>query len=278
MVKIRKILTNFIFLALCLVWLFPIYIIIVNSFKDRQEIYNNLLALPTSLSFNFYIDAMGRMNFLNAFTNSLIVTGVSIIFIIVLTSMTAWMLVRTNNRISVLIFTIFIATMLIPFQTLMMPLMQVMSGLERNLGVSIFNNLGGLIFMNIGFGAGLAVFLFHGFIGSIPVSLEEAATIDGCTKWGVFWRIVFPMLKPVTVTVTILNVIWLWNDYLLPSLFLRNVAVRTIPLSTFSFFGQFTIEWSLAMAGLTLTVIPVIVFYLSAQKHIIKGVAAGAVK
>mgnify|MGYP000985132576 FL=1 len=124
----------------------------------------------------------------------------------------------------------------------------------------------------------MAVFLYHGFVKSIPVSLEEAATIDGCTRLGVFWKIVFPMLKPTTVTVVILDVIWIWNDYLLPSLVLSSKANRTIPLSTSSFFGQFTIQWNMAMAGLTLTIIPVIIFYLCAQKYIIKGVAAGAVK
>jgi raffinose/stachyose/melibiose transport system permease protein len=132
--------------------------------------------------------------------------------------------------------------------------------------------------MNIGFGASLAVFLYHGFVKSIPVSLEEAAIIDGCTTWGVFWRIVFPMLKPTTVTVMVLDVIWIWNDYLLPSLVLTSKANRTIPLSTASFFGEFTIQWNMAMAGLMLTIIPVIIFYLLSQKYIIKGVAAGAVK
>ena len=114
--------------------------------------------------------------------------------------------------------------------------------------------------MYIGFGASMAVFLYHGFVKSIPVSLEEAATIDGCTKFGVFWKIVFPMLKPTTMTVIILDVIWIWNDYLLPSLVLSSKANRTIPLSTFSFFGQFTIQWNKAMAGLTLTIIPVVIF------------------
>jgi raffinose/stachyose/melibiose transport system permease protein len=192
--------------------------------------------------------------------------------------MCAWMLVRSNNRLSKIIFMVFVATMLIPFQTLMMPLMQEMSGVKRNLGIPMVDTLGALVYMNIGFGASMAVFLYHGFVKSIPRSLEEAATIDGCNTFGVFWRIVFPMLKPVTVTVMVLDVIWIWNDYLLPSLVLTGKANRTIPLSTASFFGEFTIQWNMAMAGLMLTIIPVIIFYLCAQKYIIKGVAAGAVK
>ena len=278
MEKFKKIILNTIVLILCVGYLFPIYIIVANSFKNRSELYENILALPSRLSFEYYAEAMKKMQFLNAFQNSLIVTLVSILFIVTLASMTAWMLVRTEKVISVIIFNVFVATMLIPFQTLMMPLMQEMGWIRDNLHIPMMDTLGGLIYMNIGFGASMAVFLYHGFVKSIPISLEEAATIDGCTKLGVFWKIVFPMLKPTTVTVIILDVIWIWNDYLLPSLVISSKANRTIPLSTASFFGQFTIQWNMAMAGLTLTIIPVIIFYLCAQKYIIKGVAAGAVK
>lgn len=132
--------------------------------------------------------------------------------------------------------------------------------------------------MNIGFGMSMAIFLFHGFIKTVPYEIEEAATIDGCNKFQLFWHIVFPVLTPTTVTVAILNVLSLWNDYLLPSLTLRDLELRTIPLSTFFFFGQFNIEWNLALAGLVLTIIPVILFYLFTQKYIIKGIAAGAIK
>lgn len=277
-ISFKSAVLNTLVIVLCLFYLFPIYIILVNSFKSRSELYGNILALPESFSFQYYAKAMDKMNFTRALGNSVVVTALSILFIIILASMTAWMLVRVNNRLSRILFNIFVATMLIPFQTLMMPLMQEMGWIRDTLGIPVLDTLGGLIFMNIGFGASMAVFLYHGFIKSIPVSLEEAATIDGCSKFGVFWRIVFPMLKPTTVTVMILDVIWIWNDYLLPSLVLSSKANRTIPLSTFSFFGQFTIQWNMAMAGLMLTIIPVILFYFAAQKYIIKGVAAGAVK
>lgn len=276
--KAKRILVNSLVLMLCTVYLFPIYIIIVNSFKSRSELYENILALPSRLNFEYYSKAMNKMQFLHSFYNSLFVTFTSILIIVTLASMTAWMLVRTEKNISIVIFNVFVATMLIPFQTLMMPLMQEMGWIRDNLHIPMLDTLGGLIYMNVGFGASMAVFLYHGFVKSIPVSLEEAATIDGCTKLGVFWKIVFPMLKPTTVTVIILDVIWIWNDYLLPSLVISSKANRTIPLSTASFFGQFTIQWNMAMAGLTLTIIPVIIFYLCAQKYIIKGVAAGAVK
>jgi raffinose/stachyose/melibiose transport system permease protein len=276
--KFKKTGLNALVIVLCLLYLFPLYIVVVNSFKNRAELYEDILALPSSFSFQYYANAMERMNFLNALANSFVVTVLSILAIAVLASMTAWMLVRSNNKLSRIIFMVFVATMLIPFQTLMMPLMQEMSGIKRSLGIPMVDTLGALVYMNIGFGASLAVFLYHGFIKSIPISLEEAATIDGCSTLGVYWRIVFPMLKPTTLTVMVLDVIWIWNDYLLPSLVLTSRANRTIPLSTASFFGEFTIQWNMAMAGLMLTIIPVIVFYLFTQKYIIKGVAAGAVK
>lgn len=276
--KFKKILLNLFTILVCTLYLFPIYIVIANSFKNRAELYEDMLALPSKFSFEFYEKAMKKMEFLKAFSNSFVVTGVSILCIVILASMAAWMLVRVDDLFSKILFMTFVATMLIPFQTLMMPLMQVMGWVRDNLHIPMIDTLGGLIYMNIGFGASMAVFLYHGFIKSIPVSLEEAATIDGCNKFQVFWKIVFPMLKPTTVTVIILDVIWIWNDYLLPSLVISQKDLRTIPLSTASFFGQFTIQWNLAMAGLTLTIIPVIIFYLLAQKHIIKGVAAGAVK
>lgn len=276
--KAGNVIKDSLLVLLALVFLSPIYIIFVNSFKDRQELYDNALSLPTNFSFQYYLEAMEKMNFLSAIGNSLYVTIVSVLIIVVLSSMTAWMLVRTDNKLSTVIFMTFIATMLIPFQTLMMPLMQFMSSITNNLNIPIYNTREGLIFMNIGFHASISVFLYHGFIKSIPITLEEAATIDGATKFGVFWRIIFPMLKPITATVMILNVISIWNDFLLPSLTLIDTNLRTIPLSTFYFFGEFSIQWNLAMAGLTLTIIPVIIFYALAQKHIIKGIGEGAVK
>lgn len=273
-----KIIKELLLLIAALFFLSPIYIIIVNSFKDRQELYENVLALPKEFSFQYYVEAMEKMNFLSALANSLYITIISVLIIVVLSSMTAWMLARTDNTLSKIIFMIFIATMLIPFQTLMMPLMQFMSTITNTLHIPMINTREGLIFMHIGFSSSISVFLYHGFVKSIPITLEEAATIDGASKFGVFWRIIFPILKPITVTVMILNVINIWNDYLLPSLTLTDKGLRTIPLSTFYFFGEFTIQWNLAMAGLMLTIIPVVIFYVLAQKHIIKGIGEGAVK
>lgn len=277
--KRSGIISNILLMAFCVLWLYPVYIIIVNSFKSRAEMYANSLALPSELSLQYYTAAFAKMNFFIAFKNSLVVTVISVIFIVILTSMTAWMFVRTNNTLSKILFSIIIVTMLVPFQTIMMPLMQEMNMFQKATGLQFKDSIGGLIFMYIGFGAGMGVFLYHGFIrSSCPVSLEEAAMIDGASTWRVFWQIVFPILKPITVTVAILDVIWIWNDYLLPSLTLTSQDNKTIPLAMALFFGQYNIEWNMSMAALTFSIIPVIVFYLSAQKYIIKGIAAGAVK
>lgn len=269
---------NVIVIALCLFYLFPIYLILTNSFKSRSEMYENMVALPEKFSFQYYASALGKMNFSSSLRNSIILTVVSITIIVILTSMTAWMFVRSSNKLSKIFFGLLVATMLIPFQTIMMPLMQEMNWISRTFGIQMTDSIPGLIFMYIGFGAGMGVFLYHGFVSSIPISLEEAATIDGCNTWQLFWKIVFPVLKPTTMTVIILDVIWIWNDYLLPSLTLKSTANRTIPISTAKFFGQYTISWNEAMAALVVTIVPVAVFYLCCQKYIVKGVAAGAVK
>lgn len=276
--KVYKIACNAIVAALCLCYLFPIYLILTNSFKSRAEMYENMVALPEKFSFQYYASALEKMNFVISLRNSVLLTVISIGAIVILTSMTAWMFVRSNNMLSKFFFNILVATMLIPFQTIMMPLMQEMNWINRTFHIHMTDSIPGLIFMYIGFGAGMGVFLYHGFVSSIPVSLEEAAIIDGCSTFSVFWRIVFPVLKPTTMTVIILNVIWIWNDYLLPSLTLKSTENRTIPISTAKFFGQYTISWNEAMAALVVTIVPVAIFYLCCQKYIVKGVAAGAVK
>ncbi|QQO08477.1 carbohydrate ABC transporter permease [Breznakiella homolactica] len=278
MKKRTNIICSILLFLAALLYLSPFYVVIVNSFKNRAEISLNPLGLPKTLTFEYYQTAMQKMNFGSALTNSLFVTVLSIVFIIILTSATAWIMVRRPSKIGSVVFYIFIATMIIPFQSIMMPLMQFMGILKNTTGIPFLNSHFGLIYMNIGFGVGMCVFLYHGFIKSIPVSIEEAATIDGCNTWQLFLRIVFPMLKTTTVTAMILQVIHIWNDFLLPSLVLSSKDLRTIPLSTYSFFGEYTIQWNLAMAGLTLTILPVIIFYIAAQKYIVAGVSSGAIK
>jgi raffinose/stachyose/melibiose transport system permease protein len=259
-------------ILLGLVFLVPFYYVVSNSLKPFAEILTNTSALPSVLQFQNYVNAFQQMNYLKVFTNSLIITVASNVIIVVFCSMAAYMLVRTKKKISNIIFMTFVAAMVIPFQSIMIPLVKV----AGNMG--LLNSIWGLVFMYLGFGSGMTIFLYHGFIKGIPVELEEAAIIDGCSPFGVFWRIVFPLLKPITVTIIILNSLWIWNDFLLPLLVLQNPELRTIPLATFFFFGQYTKQWDLALAALVISIIPLLIFFFMMQKHIIKGIASGSIK
>ncbi|ADU28767.1 carbohydrate ABC transporter permease [Evansella cellulosilytica] len=257
-------------LILAVIWIAPFYLMIVNAFKSRNEIFSGVLGLPESLSLDNFVQAWQDLDFLNSLMNSVIITVGSVAIIIFFSSMAGYALARNKSKLSGVILLLFVAAMLIPFQSVMIPL------------VSLFNQAGmlnqaGLIFMYLGFGCSLSIFLYHGAMTGISASLDEAALIDGANKWQIFFYIIFPLLKPISVTVGILNTIWIWNDYLLPSLVLSE-STATIPLKMFFFFGQYTTQWHLALAGLVLAVIPVIIGYFLAQRHIIEGVAEGAVK
>jgi raffinose/stachyose/melibiose transport system permease protein len=269
--KISKWGMNILGIVLGLICLSPFYIIIVNSFKTKGELFESTLALPSSFNLANYSNAWQQLDFIKVLGNSLLITIVSVILIIFFSAMAAWMLQRTNSKLSNIILFIFVSSMLVTFQCIMLPLINIMGKLN-------LLNIPGIIFMYIGFGCSSAVFLYHGFVKSIPKELDEAATIDGCTKWQTFRYIIFPLLKPISITVAILNTVWIWNDFLLPSLVINNPGTRTIPLSMFFFFGQYTKQWDLALAGLVLTIIPVLIFYFFAQKHIIKSVTSGSIK
>lgn len=260
-------------ILLAIIFLAPFYLVLSNSFKTQQGIFLNVMGLPFDEFFNpqNYIEAFRQLNFIRSFFNSLVITVSSTVIIIVFSSMAAWMLVRTKTKLSTLLFFMFTAAMLIPFQSVMLPLVNIMGRL------GLLNPVG-LVFMYLGFGSSLSVVLYHGFIKSIPVELEEAATIDGCSKLQIFWYIIFPLLKPITVTVSILNVMWIWNDFLLPQLVINKPEWHTIPLRMFYFFGQYSRRWDLALAGLVISMIPIIIFYIIVQKHIIKGITQGSIK
>lgn len=259
-------------IVLGLVFLVPFYYVVSNSLKPFAEILTNTSALPKVFQFDNYVRAFEMLDFFNVFKNSLIITIASNVVLVIFCSMAAYMLVRTKKKISNIIFMTFVAAMIIPFQSIMIPLIKT----AGNFG--LLNSVWGLVIMYLGFGSGMTIFLYHGFIKGIPVELEEAAIIDGCSRFGVFWRIVFPLLKPITVTIVILNSLWIWNDFLLPSLVLQDSELRTIPLATFFFFGQYTKQWDLALAALVLGIIPLLIFFFSMQKHIIKGITSGSIK
>jgi raffinose/stachyose/melibiose transport system permease protein len=269
--NVGKVVLGIIGAAFGLLFLSPFYIIVVNSFKTKKELFASVLSIPKMFTFDNYKQAFDRLHYLSAITNSLIVTIGGVIVLAIFASMAGWMLERTKTKTSNAILLLFISSMLIPFQAIMLPLVRIMGKIK-------FLNMGGLIFMYLGFGAALSIFLYHGFVKGIPKELDEASMLDGCTKFQTFWYIIFPLLKPITVTVSILNTVWIWNDFLLPSLVINKPETQTIPLRTFFFFGEYTKQWNLALAGLTLAIIPVIIFYFIAQKHIIKSIAAGSIK
>lgn len=258
-------------IVLALIWISPFYLMIVNSLKTKKEMFTDVLRLPQAFNLDNYKEAFKELDFFNTFLNSLLITVVSVAVIIIFSSMAAYALSRTKSKISTLLFFMFVAAMLIPFQSVMIPLITIFGKLD-------FLNRYGIIFMYMGFGSSLSIFLYHGTLSGISRSLDEAATIDGCNKFQVFWYVIFPILKPITVTVGILNTIWIWNDYLLPSLVINQEGMQTIPLKMFFFFGEYTKQWHLALAGLTIAIIPVIVSYFFAQREIIKGISEGAVK
>ena len=270
-VRKKRFILALIGLVLSALYLFPFYIMIINSFKTRRELFLDTLGLPDTLYFDNFVLAWERLNFPRAFLNSLLISTGSIILIIVFSAMAGWKLERTKTGTSTFIFYFFISAMLIPFQSVMLPLIRLMGKMN-------FLNMPGLIIMYLGFGSSFSIFLYHGFIKSVPRSLDEAAIIDGCNDWKLFWHIIFPVMKPISVTVAILNATWIWNDYLLPSLVINKEKTHTIPLRVFFFFGEYTKQWNLAMAGLILAIIPVILFYFFSQRHIIRSFVEGSIK
>lgn len=256
-----------------LLYLFPVFVLIINSFKGLKSIYINIIELPNKQTFTFnnYIDAFRRLDYIRSFKNSFIITVIGTFCILLFSSMASWVLVRYRTKTSNIIFMIFAASILIPFQCVMLPLISEMGKLNML-------NQGGLIFMNIGFASGFAIMLFHGFIKNVPEELEESASIDGCSQPMTFFFIVAPLLKSIYVTVGILNAIVIWNDYLLPSLTINKEGMQTLPLKTYLFFGQFAKRWDYGTAGLVLVMLPILIVYLIAQKQIIRGVTEGAVK
>ncbi len=268
----RTFLLEIVAIALAIVFMIPFYFVLVNSVKPFAAILIDAAAWPEEFMFSNYARVWEIIQFPRAFMNSFIITTISNIGLVLISSMAAWKMVRTPGKFSKVLFILFVSAMVIPFQTVMIPLMKV----GGTLGLT--NSIPGLILMYFGFGVPLSLFLYHGFVKTVPVEIEESAMMDGCSSFGVFWRIVFPLLKPITVTVVILNTLWIWNDYLLPLLVLQDAELRTIPLAASSFFAQYTKQWDMGLAALVLGITPVIIFFLFLQKHIIKGIASGSIK
>lgn len=262
--------------VLSLAFLYPIFLILFNSLKEETSISTNtVFDIPTSESFaglENYLNAVTAKGFLGSFGYSLVITITSVAAICLFCAMCAWFITRVQNKWTGAIYYLCVFSMVVPFQMVMYTLSKTADTLKLNTPWNIW-------VIYLGFGAGLAVFMFTGFMKSIPLEVEEAAMIDGCNPIQTFFRIVFPMLRPTMVSVGILEAMWVWNDYLLPTLVLDIKKYRTIPMLIQYFKGSYgKVEMGPMMAAIMLTIIPVVIVYLAGQKHIIKGVAAGAVK
>ena len=268
-------LTVLVVLFIC--FIFPFILVVINVFKTKGDITSDPLALIGEHGFTLknFPEAMKKMNFGRVFTNSLIITVSSTVLTILVSSMTAFVIVRNSGwKICTLMFSLMIASMVSPFQVLMVPLVSVYGG---TLGV--LNHRITLILMHVGFSVSMAMFMFHGAIKTnIPLELEEAATIDGCSRWQTYWKVVFPLLKPTIATVAVINAMGYWNDYLLPSLVLTKKELYTIPIATQVFYGTYSTDIGLVMAALLLAMLPIMILYIFLQRYIVEGVTSGAVK
>lgn len=260
-------------IILGLLFLVPFYFVAINSLKTLGEILVDAASLPKEAIWANYTKAWSVIKFPSALFNSVSIAVVSVVCIVVVSSMTAYRFVRRPTVFNKILLSLLIASMIIPFQSIMLQLVRITSLLELR------GNFYGIIACYIGFGLALSTFLFHGFIKTVPLEIEEAAVVDGCSPLGVFWKIVFPLLKPIIITVVILNTLWIWNDYLLPVLVIgSNKDLTTLPLAITRLFGQYTKQWDLALAALAVSILPILAFFLFLQKHIVEGITAGSVK
>ena len=259
-----------------LAFIFPFIMVVVNVFKQKSDIMRDPLVLIGSKGFTLenFPNAMEKMFFWRSFGHSLVITVSATILTILLSSMTAFVIVRNKWKACGILFGLMIASMVIPFQVLMVPLVSLYGGI-----FGVLNHRLTLILMHVGFSLSMAAFMFHGAIRTnIPLELEEAALIDGCTRWKTWWRVVFPLLKPTIATVAIIDAMAFWNDYLLPSLVLQKKELYTIPIATQAFYGTYTSDLGLIMAALLLAMLPILILYVLLQRFIVEGVTSGAVK
>lgn len=257
-------------LLVCL-WFYPFFLIVINSFKTKAEIFQSTLSLPGGLSFENYLEALEKLDFIRSLMNSLLITVGSLILVVFVSSMAAYALSRNTSRLSSVLYFVVAIGLLIPFQGIMIPLISLFGRMN-------LLNQPGLMIMYLGLAVSMSTFLYYGALRGIPRSLDEAAIIDGANTFQIYWKVILPLLKPTTVTVIVLNTLWFWNDYLLPSLSINKAGMYTIPLRMFYFFGEFNKQWHLALAALVIVVLPIILLFIALQKHVVKGISDGAVK
>lgn len=263
-------------IALFLVFIFPFVLVVINVFKTKGDITSAPLALIGEHGFTLenFPKAMEKMNFTRSFSNSLLITVTATALTLLTSAMAAFVIVRNKWKACTALFSGMIASMVIPFQVLMIPLVSLYGGM-----FGVLNSRITLILMHVGFSVSMATFMFHGAIHTnVPIELEEAALIDGCTRWQTFWKVVFPLLKPTVATIAVIDAMAFWNDYLLPSLVLGRKEMYTIPIATQVFYGTYSTDMGLVMAALLLAMLPILLLYLFLQRYIVEGVTSGAVK
>ena len=270
--RLGGVLVHLVLIIGALFWLAPLLLALMNSFKTNGELLTNVLSLPKALSFENYARTLDKMHYFRSLGNTVLLSGVSVTLIILFSSLAGWKLCRTKTRLSKFIFGLFVFSMLIPFSSIMIPIYRVI------LALKLKNSLLGLSLVYAGLGVSMAVFLYHGFVKGIPQELEEAAEMDGCGQLQVFRYMVFPLLKPITATVCITNVLWVWNDFLLPLIVISDNKKYTLLLSTNTLFGQYSSDWTAILSALIIAALPVIVFYAFFQKQILRGISEGALK
>lgn len=258
--------------ALTLLFLAPFYFVVVNSVKDYNSILSKTASLPVELHWENFTKAWNTVNFPRAFRNTLIATLGTVIPTIFIASMCAYRMVRHPSKTNRIIQAVFIASMVIPVQAVMLPLVEELSWLR------LVNTMPGLILSYLGIGIAFSTFLYLGYMKSIPIEIEESAVIDGCTPYQVYFKIVFPLLKPMTITVALLKTIWCWNEYMLALLILQKKELRTLQLSINSLFDEYRQQWDIALPALLIAIIPTLIFFLLMQKRIIQGMVSGSVK
>lgn len=281
--RLTEVLLQILTLTLFLITIFPFFIVVINAAKSSLEIVTNPIKFPDKWSQLFVniktIWTSPNIKYASSVYTSVIITVFSLITISLFSSMAAWVLVRRKSKLSNFIFLLFVSGLIIPFQVVMFPLVSFFRMINEAIGLPMLRTYHGMIFSYIGFGAPLAVFMFHGFIKTIPLELEEAAWIDGCSRAQIYFKIILPILKPIIVTISILNAIWIWNDFLLPSLILGvGQDIQTIPLAIAAFAGSFVKKWDLIMTAVLMAAAPIVVGFLIGQKHIIKGMVSGSIK
>lgn len=270
--KLMRLVFEVITVVFALIYIIPVFLVLTNSLKPLGEILKSPFTMPKELYMDSIVYVFGTMNYFRALWNTVRISIAVVILCILVSSMVGWMLTRDGSRISKLITALLMASLMVPFQSYMIPIAKLASNMHIN------DSQLGYIWIQVTLYVPMGVFMYTGFVKSVPVSLEEAARLDGASVYQVFFRIAFPLMKPITASIAVLYSLWIWNDYMLASIMMHSESKKTITLSIYSFFSMYNNRWDYAITAVAFSVIPISVVYVLLQKYVIAGVTAGAVK